>query len=144
MQALALAPAAAGAPVEMTQKINLTEEQTAILDLLCSENFVSPDVVLKFDVKPGELQISYLPAHLQMLRMYSQVLRDASREPMSETCEGLTAAEDGIGVGRRWPGLPVLRLPGTTAAEWLTVAQFMCPVVPEPRLGWRNIKSMEH
>lgn len=94
------------------------------LSLLLEKLSDNSDTCLVFDGNKGKETV---PAHASILRLHSAVLAEALN--LAPSSKGAAATKE-------------IQMPGTSKDEFLTLAQFMYPIVPLPKVSWDNLKVL--
>uniref|UniRef100_A0A383VMB3 BTB domain-containing protein n=1 Tax=Tetradesmus obliquus TaxID=3088 RepID=A0A383VMB3_TETOB len=88
-----------------------------------------PDISLVFKGDDGTESV---PAHATILMLHSPVLAQAVElAPSSSSSSSSSSA-----------AMKELQMPGTSKADFLTVAQFLYPILPLPKVSWDNLEVL--
>jgi hypothetical protein len=106
------------------------EVPSLLLDKMSSD----ADTTLVFD---SESCKETLQAHATILKLHSPVLAQALElAPNSSTgVKRSSSSSDPAGTRK-------LDMPGTSKADFLTIAQFLYPTVPLPKVSWDNLEVL--
>jgi hypothetical protein len=114
----------------------MTDQAKDVPSLLLDKMSSDADTTLVFDSENGKETVQ---AHATILKLHSPVLAQALKlAPSSSSTAGVKRrSSDSAPAATR-----KLDMPGTSRADFVTIAQFLYPIVPLPKVSWDNLEVL--